>query len=55
MMGDNHFVVNKVFSVLLSQLLPRKLGLWPKGDALGEVIELRYWPTGLSVGTPPLP
>ena len=36
MLGDSHFVVNRVFSALLSKLLPGKLGLRLKGDVLGN-------------------
>ena len=47
-MGIITYVMNRVFSALLSLLLPGKLGLWPKGDALGNgdrTALLAWWPT----------
>ena len=52
MLGDNHIMVNKVFIALLSYLLPRKLGLQLKGDALGNgdrTTLLAWW---LTLGDP---
>ena len=51
-MGITTIVVNRVFSALLSELLPGQLGLRPKGDAYGKVLGTALVPRWPVLGDP---